>query len=164
MTAQKRARVGSTNLSDRSYFWNVMATGDPYVSEAITSRLTHKRVIVTAVPTRDGNGRTDGRAGRGADARRFGITHGALDVVGPDVAILDRAGRLLQAGTTRTAQPVLARSLHGNGVIADTRGLDGSDGHVIAYSRSAMPGWTIVVEDRAAPCADARRGFFLNSH
>lgn len=162
VTTQNRALARQTNLSDRSYFWNVMATGDPYVSEAVTSRLTHKRVIVTAVPTRDGNGHLTGVLVGVLMLDRFGLTHGALDVVGPDVAILDRAGRLLQASTTVPRNLVLAHSLHGNGVIADTRGLDGSDGHVIAYSRSAIPGWTVVVDKpRGALLADARRGFFL---
>ena len=42
------------------------------------------------------------------------------------------------------------------------RGLDGSAGHAIAYTTSAIPGWTIVIDrPRAILFSDARRGFFL---
>ena len=47
-------------------------------------------------------------------------------------------------------------------MIADTRGLDGSAGHALAYSTSRVPGWTIVIDEpRSTLFANARRGFLL---
>ena len=152
-----RAAAPYVNLADRSYFWNVMGTGKPYVSEAITSRLTHGRVIVMAVPTRTARGRLTGVLVGALTLRPFGIASGALDLqAGPGVAVLDRAGHSLEIGLAIRRNPAPARGLHGTGVIADTRGLDGSAGHALAYSTSAIPGWTIVI-DRAALLALRQR-------
>ena len=78
--APRRAR---SNVSDRSYFRHVMATGEPFVSEGITSRLTHKRVIVMAVPTRDARGHLTGVLVGALLLQPFAITKGALDLGRP---------------------------------------------------------------------------------
>ena len=146
------------NFSDRSYFWNVMATGKPFVSEAVTSRLIHKRVIAIGVPTRDASGHLTGVVVGALLLQPLAITKGALDLAGPGLSILDRNGVSLMSG----ASPAALGRLHGTGVIADTRGVDGSNGHALAYSTSTVPGWTIVIdESRSALLANARRGFFL---
>jgi serine phosphatase RsbU (regulator of sigma subunit)/anti-sigma regulatory factor (Ser/Thr protein kinase) len=150
------------DLSDRSYFWNVMATGRPFVSESITSRLSHLRVIVLAVPTRDARGRLTGVLAGALTLQPAGITRRSLNLGGPGLSILDRTGFSILSGSPRPRNGNLARTLRGTGSIAETRGLDGSAGHAVAYSTSSIPGWTIVIDrKRSELFAEARRGFFL---
>ena len=153
---------GRLDVSDRSYFWNVVNTGRPYVSEGINSRVDGARVIVMAVPTMDGRGRMTGVLTAALLNRPFAITKGSLDLGGPAVVVLDRNGRSLLSGGGDPTNASLVSSLHGTGVIADTHGLDGSDDHAVAYTVSSIPGWTIVIDQpRSVLFADARRGLFL---
>ncbi len=93
--------------------------------------------------------------------RPFAITKGSLDLGDPGVAVLDRHGRSV-LDNADPANAALVASLHGTGSLPDTLGLDGSDGHAIAYTTSAIPSWTIVVDQpRADLFADARRGLIL---
>ena len=157
-----RSSARTLDLSDRSYFWNVMATGEPFVSEVVSSRLSHERVVAMAVPTRDGRGHLTGVLVGALLLQPFAIARGALDLAGPGVSILDRKGRSLMTDSSSPWISVPVSRLGGNGVIADTRGLDGSDHHALAYSTSAIPGWTIVIDEpRSTLLANARRGFFL---
>jgi serine phosphatase RsbU (regulator of sigma subunit)/anti-sigma regulatory factor (Ser/Thr protein kinase) len=90
------------------------------------------------------------------------LTRGSLDLGDAGVSILDRQGRSVLSGFRRPANLALVRTLGGTGVIADTRGLDGSPRHAIAYTTSTTPGWTIVIDrPRSLLFADARRGLFL---
>ena len=126
------------DLSDRSYFWNVLAdTRQPYVSEGIESRVDGARVIVMAVPTMDARGRMTGVLTAALLSRPFAITKGSLDLGGPGVVVLDRNGRsLLERRRRSDATLSLVASLRGTGIIADTPGLDGSDDHAVAYTVS----------------------------
>ena len=119
---------------------------------------------------RDRHGGTDERRGRAPDGRAlpallrrpFAISNSSLDLGGAGVTLLDRAGRSILSGTPNPSNSALARSLQGTGIIADTRGLDGSGHHAVAHTNSAIPGWTIVIDEpRSVLFADARRGFFL---
>ena len=155
-TVQRRLDV-----SDRSYFQHVLASGQPYVSEGITSREDGMRVIVMAVPTKDARGRVTGVLAAALLRRPFAITKGSLDLGDPGVAVLDRHGRSV-LDNADPSNAALVASLHGTGSLPDTLGLDGSDGHAIAYTTSAIPSWTIVVDQpRADLFADARRGLIL---
>ena len=162
VSTQPRAVARQLNLSDRSYYRKVMATGQPYVSEAVTSRVSRKRVVVMAVPTRDTRGRLTGMLVGALNLRPFAISKGSLDLGGAGMSILDRSGRSIMAGTALPRTSDRGHALHGTGVIADTRGLDGSTGHALAYRTSAIPGWTIVIDrPRSELFADARRAFLL---
>ena len=111
--AQGNSRVSSTrphgsdvNVSDRDYFKQVMATGRPYISNGLTSRLAKRQVVVVAVPTRDASGKLTGRARRRARAhavrpariprrRRSGSS---------DLVLLDREGQQLTLPTFAPAE------------------------------------------------------------
>jgi serine phosphatase RsbU (regulator of sigma subunit)/anti-sigma regulatory factor (Ser/Thr protein kinase) len=150
------------NLSSRSYVANVRATDRPFVSESTDGWFGGDHVIVMAVPTRDARGRPTGVLAAAVLPQALAITRGALDLGDSGVAILDREGRSVLAGFTRPSNLALVRSLAGTGVRPNTRGLDGSRDHAIAYTRSAIPSWTIVLDrPRAVLFSDARRGFFL---
>ncbi len=162
VSTQPRTIASPLNLSDRSYFWNVMATGKPFVSEAVISRVSRKSVVVVAVPTRDARGRLTGVLAGALMLQPFAISKGSLDLGGHGMAILDRSGRSIMSRSSQPRNIDVARVLHGTGVIADTHGLDGSPGHALAYSASAIPGWMIVIDrPRSELFADARRGFLL---
>jgi serine phosphatase RsbU (regulator of sigma subunit)/anti-sigma regulatory factor (Ser/Thr protein kinase) len=150
------------DLSGRSYVWTVMATGKAFVSEGTTAWPGGAHVIVMAVPTRDARGRLTGVLAAAVLPGPFAITRGSLDLGDSGVSILDRAGRSVLAGFQRPTNLALLRSLGGTGMRADTRGLDGSRDHAIAYTTSTIPGWTIMIDrPRSVLFADARRGFFL---
>jgi serine phosphatase RsbU (regulator of sigma subunit)/anti-sigma regulatory factor (Ser/Thr protein kinase) len=162
VAAVRGADVRHPDLSGRSYVWNVMATGQPYVSEGTAAWLSGGHVVIMAVPTRDARGRLTGVLAAAVLPRPLAITRGSLDLGDSGVSILDREGRSVLAGFIRPSNLALARTLSGTGVRSDTKGLDGSAGHAIAYTTSAIPGWTIVLDrPRAILFSDARRGFFL---
>ena len=116
-----------------------------------------------AVPTRDAARAPDGRAGGArAAAGRSRSRSGSLDLGGAGLSILDRDGtsRSWAAGRAAAAlAPHAARHRRPRGhAAASTARPD----HAIAYTTSAIPGWTIVIDQpRSVLFADARRGFFL---
>ena len=79
-TAQVSAVRGSAarhpDLSSRSYVWNVMATGQPFVSEGTAAWPGGRHVIVMAVPTRDARGRLTGVLAAALLPRPLAITRG----------------------------------------------------------------------------------------
>ena len=77
------------DLSGRSYVWNVIATGQPYVGEGTTTWPGGDQVIVMAVPTRDTRGRLTGVLAAAVLPRPLTITRGALDLGDSGVSILD---------------------------------------------------------------------------
>ena len=106
----------------------------------------------------------DRRAGRRAACPRpFAITQGALDLGGSGRRHPRPQGPLRARGCTRPQQSrARAHARTARACAADTRGLDGASDHAVAYTTSAIPGWTIVIDrPRSALFADARRGFFL---
>ena len=157
-----RAAAQHVNLSDRSYSRHVIATGAPYVSESINSRLTHRNVVVMATPTRDHKGRLTGMLVGALRLQPFAMTRDSLDLGGADLSILDRNGRSILDGSRMPRNAGLARSLDGAGTRADTRGLDGSPHHAVAFSASGVAGWTVVIDQpRSRLFGAARRAFLL---
>jgi serine phosphatase RsbU (regulator of sigma subunit)/anti-sigma regulatory factor (Ser/Thr protein kinase) len=150
------------DLPARSLVGNVIATGRPFVSEGITAWPGGERVIVVAVPTRDAHGRLTGVLAAALLPRPLAVTRGSVDLGDAGQTILDRGGRSVLSGFRRPVNGALLRTLSGTGTRADTRGLDGSPAHAIAFATSAVPGWTIVIDrPRSVLFSDARRGFFL---
>ncbi|MDX6630738.1 MAG: hypothetical protein QOH00_2984, partial [Gaiellales bacterium] len=162
VSATRGAAALHRDLSGHAYVWNVLATGRPFVSAGATAWPGGGHVIGLAVPTLDDRGRLTGVLAAATLARPLAITSGSLDLGVSGLSILDREGRSVLSGFERPANVALVRSLAGTGVRADTRGLDGSRDHAIAYTTSTIPGWTIVIDrPRSVLFADARRGLFL---
>ena len=155
------AGARSLDVSDRGYFRRVMASGESYVSESISSRLTHRRIVVMAAPTRDAHGRLTGVLVGTLRLDPFALTRRALGLAGPDLSILDRVGNSILDHSPLPANATLARSLHGSGTIADTRGLDGSPHHAVTYSTSHIAGWTVVIDRPRSELFSAPRRAFL---
>jgi serine phosphatase RsbU (regulator of sigma subunit)/anti-sigma regulatory factor (Ser/Thr protein kinase) len=152
------------NVSDRSYFRAVMATDAPFVSEGVTARRTRRQVIVMAVPTHDAAGRVTGVLAGSLLVNAFQITDGTLDLGYTGLAVLDRQGRTVLAGFARPRNVALQQRLRASqvGLLSDVRGLDGDDGHLVAYATAQIPGWTIVIDrPRSSIFAAAWRGLML---
>ena len=162
VAAVRGAEARHPDLSGRSYVWHVQATEAPFVSERTDGWFGRGHVIVMAMPTRDARGRMTGVLAAAVRPQALMITRGALDLGDSGLVILDREGRSVLGGFTRPQNLALARTLGGTGMRSDTVGLDGESDHAVAYTTSAIPGWTVVIDrPRAVLFSDARRGFFL---
>ena len=112
-----------------------------------------------AVPTRDARGRLTGVLAAAVLPQPLAIARGSLDL--GDRASRSSTARAARcsAGFRRPAQRRARAHAERTGVVAETRGLDGSRGHALAYTTSTIPG----LDDRDRPAAlvlfaDARRG------
>jgi serine phosphatase RsbU (regulator of sigma subunit)/anti-sigma regulatory factor (Ser/Thr protein kinase) len=149
VSSDSRTNSLRPNVSDRSFFKQVVATRKPFVSEGIVTRLgTHQRAYVVAVPTFDNQGRLSGVLAGGVLIKPAQPSRTAIDLGFQGTEILDRTGVSLLAGFRRPPNAALVTLMEktGTGVISDGKGLDGASGHVVAYATSAVPGWTIVID------------------
>ena len=165
------SRVSGTNprgtqlsVSDRSFFKAVMATGRPFISEGLTSRVSKLRVVVMAVPTRDAKGRITGVLAGAFELRPSPTNQRTTDLGFDGLVVIDRAGQQLTLRSfARPENTALVGELKkGDGVIADTRGLDGSADRAVAFANSKAPGWiTVIDRPRSALFASAQRSLEL---
>ena len=155
------------NVADRSYFTQVVATGEPYVSQGLVSRQNHSRqIVVIGVPTRGPGGRLTGVlvGALVVNPQTKASEQSALDLGFAGLAILDRTGQEIFSGLARPSNASLVARLEraGVGTLSDSRGLDGSPGHVVAFASATIPGWTIVIDrPRSAVFGAARRSLIL---
>jgi serine phosphatase RsbU (regulator of sigma subunit)/anti-sigma regulatory factor (Ser/Thr protein kinase) len=168
-SSTRPAGTKGANVADRTYFKQVMKTGQPYVSEGLIGRNAKRsRLVVMAVPTVDGRGR---RTGVLAGAINVGaISAAALAQFGlAGASIFDRSGQNLVAGFTKPRNIALLQRmrkatnpLNPGGIYTDTRGLDGRSGHVVAYANTPLAGWTLAVDrSRSSLFASAQRALLL---
>ena len=155
------------SLARRSYVKSVIATKKPFVSEAIVGGATERRLVVMAVPTRDDRGRITGVLAGGIVLQQSSNDASASDLGYAGLEVLDREGqRITLRDLAPPSNPELVAQLRESkeGVIVDTRGLDGSGGRVIAYGSSAAPGWTTVIDQPASTVfSGARRSLLLEA-
>ena len=160
---------GPTSLSfaDRTYFTAVIATKKPFVGEVIVGRTSDRRIVVMSVPTNDEQRAPHGRARRRA---RPGAVEAGLEKHRSGYAgleVLDREGQqITRRDLARPVNTELVSLLRARkeGVLEDTRGLDGSGGHVVAFASSAAPSWLAVIDQPASTVfADARRALLIET-
>ena len=153
------------SLADRSYFRNTIATEKPFVSEAFVARVTGRRLIVMAVPTRDTRGRISGVLAGGTAVQQPAADQRSTELGFVGLQIIDRKGQQLTSPTLARPEntSLLSRLRSGKeGVLTDVSGLDGADGHVVAYATSAAPDWKIVIDQPASSVfASARHALRL---
>ena len=157
----------SLRFDDRTYFTAVISTKKPFVGEVIVGRNSDRRIVVMSVPTKDDRGRLTGVLAGGLVLRASGQDSRSTDLGYAGLEVLDRDGQ--QITRRDLARPVntelvsLLRSRK-EGVLEDTRGLDGSGGHVVAYASSAAPSWVAVIDQPASTVfADARRALLIET-
>ena len=154
----------AVNLAERSYFRSVVESDKPFVSEGLTGRVTGHRLLVTAVPTHDASGALSGVLAGSLLFEPQAPGRQALDLGYAGLEILDRDGKSLLAGFSAPRNADLVQRVRNAppGVLTDTTGLDGSDGRVVAYATSAVPGWTVVIDQpRSAIFGTAWRNFLF---
>ena len=164
VSSNRRTGASALSVADRSYFKAVVATGAPFVSEGLVTRAANRRVVIMAVPTRDGAGRLTGVLAGALELKPSPTDQRSIDLGFEGLVILDRAGQqvTLASFARPTNAAILARIKSGEGVLTDVRGLDGSSDRVVAYANSAAPGWTTVIDRPASTVfAPARRGLIL---
>jgi serine phosphatase RsbU (regulator of sigma subunit) len=151
------------DVSDRDYFRTAIRTGQPFVSEGLTSRRSHQQVIPMAVPTRDAQGAITGVLVGTRLIKPTSSSSSTIDLGYAGLVIVDRKDQSILFDFAHPRLPPVVRSgKAASGVLSDTRGLDGAPGHVIAYARATVPQWTIVLDrPRSAIFAAARRSLVL---
>ena len=160
---------GPTSLSfgDRTYFTSVISTKKPFVSEVIVGRSTDRRIVVMSVPTRDGRGRLTGVLAGGLVLPPSRQDSRSTDLGFAGLEVLDREGQqITRRDLARPVNTELVSLLRGRdeGVMEDTRGLDGSGGHVVAHASSAAPSWVAVIDQPASTVfADARHALVIQA-
>ena len=154
------------NLSKRLYFRHVLETGKPYVSAGLIGKRLKQPIVVVAVPTRDQRGRIMGVLAGSILLQTVAESKQALDLGYGDLQIIDRNGHLLLAGL----DPVQNRSLltrikatgTGEGVLANSSGVDSRGNEVVAFATSKVPGWvTLIDRPRSEVFAAAYRALVL---
>lgn len=172
LTGHQRATSdprGPTQLSldDRTYFSSVVETRKPFVSEVIVGRTTQNRVVVMSVPTRDERGRLSGVLAGGLVLQPSSDDSRATELGYEGLQVIDRKGQLItRRDLARPENGELVSQLRSDreGVKVDTRGLDGSDDHVVAFASSEAPRWTVVLDQpESAVFGSARRDLLVGA-
>jgi serine phosphatase RsbU (regulator of sigma subunit)/anti-sigma regulatory factor (Ser/Thr protein kinase) len=158
------ANGSGVNVSDRKYFKRVMQTGNPYISDGLTSKVNNRRVVVIAVPTRDASGRLTGLLAGSLDFAPGPATKRAIDLGLDDLIILDRTGQ--QLSNPKFAPPknmALFESIKGGeGVKSGVEGLGGRSDRVVAWATAKGPSWTLAIDrPRSVVFASARHALIL---
>jgi serine phosphatase RsbU (regulator of sigma subunit)/anti-sigma regulatory factor (Ser/Thr protein kinase) len=171
--AKGQSRVSSSlaklarpiDVSDRTYFKQVMATNRPYVSAGLTSKRRRTRIVVVAVPTHDSAGRLNGVLVGAIEVLPSASEQAASALGYAGLVVLDRAGQAIVTGVGRPRNSALAARLkaHSTGSLSDVRGLAGQSGRVVVWASSPMAGWTVAIDrPRSSVLAASRRALILD--
>jgi serine phosphatase RsbU (regulator of sigma subunit)/anti-sigma regulatory factor (Ser/Thr protein kinase) len=153
------------NVADRGYFMAVMATRRPFISAGLVSRRGRRPVVVMAVPTYDASGRLSGVLAGSLALKQSRPSQRSLNLGYEGLVVIDRDGQELTShGFVHPANELLLKRMRSrrSEVLANTRGLSGSGGRVVAYSTSPLPGWISVIDrSPSSVFASARRALLL---
>ncbi len=156
--------VAAVNVSQRTYFRKVRATGAPYVSAGLTSVRLHRQVVVVAVPTRNRAGRVNGVLTGSLLLSTLRENREALQLGYGGLNILDRNGHLLLSTLVPTTNTALVKRVwsESTGIVPATAGLNGQRDDAVAFARAAIPDWVIVIaQPRSTLFAAATRALLL---
>ena len=118
---------GTVNLSQRTYVKRVLRTGRPYVSSGLVGRTNGLQLVVTAVATRDADGRISGVLAGSTRVKAIGQDKATLELGYVGLSIVDRSGQQLFSQLAPVQNTQLLRQIEGrNGVVTGTRGLNDS--------------------------------------
>ena len=146
------------DLNDRVYVREVLATNEPYVSEAITGRLSDNPIIVLATPVGGDTGAPSGIVIGSILVADIAAMMDPEDAA--TLGIIDRAGNLIYADkvAAEPAPPADPSAL--NLPTEEThasRGLGGESDQVVAVSQVPTAQWRVVLQnDKSAVDASAR--------
>jgi serine phosphatase RsbU (regulator of sigma subunit) len=148
VSTQRRKPGPVTDVSDRAYFRAAMETGQPYVSAGLTGRSNHQHVVVISVPTTDAAGEVTGVLAGSLLVKPSKPNARTIDLGYSGLAVLDRQNQLVFSDFAHPRSLEALRQLGkaADGVLSDTRGLNGDPGHVVAYARSKVPQWSVILD------------------
>jgi serine phosphatase RsbU (regulator of sigma subunit) len=155
------------SVADRTYFRQAM-TGKPFISEGITARRSNQHIVVIAVPTHDAGGQVSGVLAGALLVNPTQNSQRTIDLGFQGLVVLDRLGQSVLAGFSKPRNAALVAQLQRSAgpdgrVLGDTRGLSGTNGHVVAYANSAVPGWVVAIDQpRSEVLSAARRSLALS--
>ena len=154
---------GTVDLSQRTYVRKALTTGKPYVSAGLIGRRNGQQVIVTAVATRDRNGRITGVLAGSTRVKAIGQEKARLELGYAGLLIVDRSGQQLFSQLAHIKNAQLLRQIENrSGVVTGVRGLNSDSGHIVAFAGATVPGWTIAIDrPESAVYAAARRSLAL---
>ena len=149
--------VPTVDLSDRSYFKAVLATGQPYVSEAIVGRIRSAAFVVFAVPTSDPAGDVNGVLTGVTRLTDLDRLVPSLEVRGGEVRLVDRAGSLL-VGQSKAGEPTPVNPgspyaemrASRQGLVEGVEGLTGLPDRIIGYATAPTGDWLVVLSEPRA--------------
>jgi serine phosphatase RsbU (regulator of sigma subunit)/anti-sigma regulatory factor (Ser/Thr protein kinase) len=159
--ATTNGRAKTTNARTQSFHRIVLATQEPFVSEALDSRAFSGRSVVLAVPARDSDGRLTGVLAGALRLDRLAGTIGAIEHDADSrILLVDRAGLLIAApGLTApvdvSASP-LVRAARASGrptaqgSFERTTGLQGERDRLVGWAWNRAAGWTLLLERPSA--------------
>lgn len=160
VSSTRAAGAPPIDLSDRTYFRRVLATGKPYVSAGLIGRAAAEPVVVIAVPTGDAKGRISGVLAGSIRVKAVATSRATLDLGYAGLAIVDRSGQLLFDGLQHVPNAALLARMSGkqDGVARGVKGLDGTGNDVVAFASASVPAWTIAIDQPTSTVyASARR-------
>ena len=152
------------DVSDRAYFRAAMRKRQPYVSAGLTGRSNHQHVVVISVPTVNSSGELTGVLAGSLLVKPTRPSARTIDLGYSGLAVLDRENQLVFSGFAhpRSLEALERFGKATEGVLSDARGLDGDPGHVVAYARSKVPQWSVILDrPRAEIFGGERRRLFI---
>jgi anti-sigma regulatory factor (Ser/Thr protein kinase) len=155
---------GSANISDRTYFQQALATHRPYISAGLIGKQSGNALIVVAIPTFDSRGRLSGVLSGAIRLDSLGQSEQTQDLGLDGLTVVDRNGRLILGGLVRVQNSgLLTRMREEKSGVVKGAGLQNGSDRVVAFSRAALPDWTIAIDKPASSVyASARHSLLLD--
>src|SRR5579871_4380847 len=152
------------NLSDRTYFRQVIATGKPYISAGLIGRRNNEPIVVVAVPIVAAGHHVSGVLTGSISLNTVGQGRQTASLGFEGLTIVDRDGRLLLSRLARVKDKALLTRLERapSGDVRETTGFEGESHHLVAFANASTPGWTIAIDRKESGVyAVARRSLIL---
>jgi serine phosphatase RsbU (regulator of sigma subunit)/anti-sigma regulatory factor (Ser/Thr protein kinase) len=155
--AMTGGRAKASNARNQSFHKLVLATQQPFISEAVDSRAFSSRAIVLAVPARDSDGRLTGVLAGALRLDQLARTIAAIEHDADSrILLVDRAGLLIAApglaapaDVSRSPFVRAARTsgqATAQGSFQDATGLQGTRHRLVGWAWSRDAGWTLLLE------------------
>ena len=149
--------TGGIRVADRDYFLKAMA-GRPGISDTIVSRANGKTIIAVAAPVRDASGTVSGVVGNSIYTSFFSEHLKGIRINDRGkLYIVDSVGTILAHSTDESLVHTDVGLARVHELLKEATALDvvnggeeiedGGTEKYIAYSRLALTGWMVVVED-----------------
>ena len=142
------------NVGDREYFRSTIASGQPFVSDALFSRVDGRPLVALAVPVQDDRGNLTGVLAAAVTLQQL---ERALDEFGARpmsaVFVVDRSGQLAVGGPLGSVANVSSSPLVGrarverSGAMTAADGLSGERNRLVAFRDVPTGSWLVFFDE-----------------